>query len=126
MTSIITTQVDNEGLAQWPRVCAIVVQLALAEAQYDLAAELLRFVVPPTENDNVFAAISGAHSLGQQPGAAKDASSAAPPRVRHRLMSLSLLPDFCEQADILSFLVRFSSLEAMGLLCFSGVACSVM
>ena len=77
---------DNECLAQWPRVCATVVQLALAEAQYDLAAELLRFVVPPTENDNVFASVSGAHSLGQQPGAAKDASS-APPRVRHRLMS---------------------------------------
>ncbi len=123
MTSIITTQVDNEGLAQWPRVCAIVVQLALAEAQYDLAAELLRFVVPPTENDNVFAAISGAHSLGQQPGAAKDASSAAPPRVRHRLMSLPLLPDFSEQAHILLSLAKLKILAAMGLLWVSGVVC---
>lgn len=95
-------------------------QLALAEAQYDLAAELLRFVVPPTENDNVFAAISGAHSLGQQPGAAKDASS-APPRVRHRLMSLSPLPEFCEQADTMLSLARLCVFEAMSLHWFSKV-----
>jgi len=119
-----TNLFDNECLAQWSAMCAIVVQLALAEAQYDLAAELLRFVVPPTENDNVFAAISGAHSLGQQPGAAKDSSS-APPRVRHRLMSLSLLPDFCEQADALLSLAKLKILEAMGLLWVSGVACGV-
>ncbi len=58
-----------------------VLQLALAEAQYDLAAELLRFVVPPTDNDNLFASINGAQAAGQQAGAAKNASP-APPRVR--------------------------------------------
>ena len=59
-------------------------QLALAEAQYDLAAELLRFVVPPTDNDNLFASINGAHGVGQQAEAAKNAA-AAPPRVGGRL-----------------------------------------
>ena len=68
-------------------VCVPFVQLALAEAQYDLAAELLRFVVPPTDNDNLFASINGAHGAGQQAGAAKSGDP-APPRVRRRLMPL--------------------------------------
>ena len=57
------------------------VQLALAESQYDLAAELLRFVVPPTDNDNVFASIAAANGVTEQPGATKDATPASPPRV---------------------------------------------
>lgn len=35
-------------------------QLALAEAQYDLAAELLRFVVPPTDSENAFSGLPAA------------------------------------------------------------------
>lgn len=70
----------SDGAAE-PLNDVSVVQLALAEAQYDLAAELLRFVVPPTDNDNLFASINGAHAAGQQAGAAKSASP-APPRVR--------------------------------------------
>lgn len=58
----------------------LALQLALAESQFDLAAELLRFVVPPTENDKMFASITGASGVTQHPGAAKD-TSPAPPRV---------------------------------------------
>lgn len=68
----------------------VAMQLALAESQYDLAAELLRFVVPPTDNDDLFASINGAHGAGHQAGTAKDASP-APPRVRRELLPLSML-----------------------------------
>ena len=71
-------------------ICVTFVQLALAEAQYDLAAELLRFVVPPTDNDNLFASINGAHTAGQQAGAAKDASP-APPRVKPSMPEPTML-----------------------------------
>jgi hypothetical protein len=71
----------------------LALQLALAESQYDLAAELLRFVVPPTENDNVFASITGANGLMQPRGVAKNSSS-TPPRVRRQPIAalLDLLP----------------------------------
>ena len=85
--------------------CLLALQLALAESQYDLAAELLRFVVPPTENDKMFASITGANGVTQHPGAAKDASP-APPRVWHQLlfywMFHLLLGTLCEGDELLA------------------------
>ena len=69
--------------------CLLALQLALMESQFDLAAELLRFVVPPTENDNMFASITGANGVTQHPGSAKDASP-APPRVWHQPIAVLL------------------------------------
>ena len=58
-------------------------QLALAEAQYDLAAELLRFVVPPTDSEDAFSALPAASGSGiRSHGASELGSKVAPQRVR--------------------------------------------
>lgn len=58
-------------------------QLALVEAQYDLAAELLRFVVPPTDSEDAFSALPAASGSGiRSHGASELGNTVAPQRVR--------------------------------------------
>jgi len=55
-------------------------QLALAEGMFELAAELLRFVIPPNDTDNILA--GGTEAAGAAAAAAAAAATAAMPNGR--------------------------------------------